>query len=362
MTDIDGFSMIDVVVSFDTTGSMYPCIAEVRRKVAQLAKELFGSIPELRIGVVAHGDYIDERNSYVTKHLPLTGDLDSICTFVTHVGPTHGGDGPECYERVLHEVREFNWRDGAQRILVMIGDAPPHERGVRTSDGFVSRFDWREEAESLRREGVTIHAVHALRRNSDGWWRKLSEIGGGAYLVLSQFSHINELIGAVAHHANGSLDEYENELGDIRFNKSLAMIFDQLRGGTGFRAVEYDTTHKSGLVPVHPARFQVLHVDESMPIRDFVNASGATFRTGRGFYEFTKPVLVQENKEVILVDRETGDMFSGSEARKLIGLPFGSRGKIYPRRTSADGYKVFIQSNSYNRVLFAGTEFLYETE
>jgi hypothetical protein len=60
-------SGIDILFSFDTTGSMYPCLAEVRRKLAALIKRLFAQIPDLRIGSIAHGDYCDERSSYVLK-------------------------------------------------------------------------------------------------------------------------------------------------------------------------------------------------------------------------------------------------------------------------------------------------------
>ena len=50
---------IDLVISFDTTGSMYPCLAVLRETVAKAVKRLFKDIPELRVGIIAHGDYCD---------------------------------------------------------------------------------------------------------------------------------------------------------------------------------------------------------------------------------------------------------------------------------------------------------------
>ena len=58
-----------------------------------------------------------------------------------------------------------------------------------------------------------------------------------------------------------------------------------------------------GLVPVDSARFQVLAVDERCDIRTFVQKNGLLFKTGRGFYEFTKPEKVSDKKEVVLVDK-----------------------------------------------------------
>ena len=43
------------------------------------------------------------------------------------------------------------------------------------------------------------------------------------------------------------------------------------------------------------------------------------FKAGRGFYEFTKPEVISQKKEVVLLDKATGDMFTGPEALDLIG-------------------------------------------
>ena len=47
---------IEVIFSFDTTGSMYPCLTQVRREVKETVKRLFKDVPDIRVGVIAHGD------------------------------------------------------------------------------------------------------------------------------------------------------------------------------------------------------------------------------------------------------------------------------------------------------------------
>src|SRR5438128_1244218 len=96
---------IEVVFSFDTTGSMYPCLTQVRRKIKETVTRLMAEIPGMRIGIIAHGDYCDKGSSYVTKHFKLSADAQAICKFVQEVGPTGGGDLPECYELVLSEAQ-----------------------------------------------------------------------------------------------------------------------------------------------------------------------------------------------------------------------------------------------------------------
>jgi hypothetical protein len=50
-------SNIEVVFSFDTTGSMYPCLTQVRRKIETTVSRLLNEIEGIRIGIIARGDY-----------------------------------------------------------------------------------------------------------------------------------------------------------------------------------------------------------------------------------------------------------------------------------------------------------------
>ena len=95
---------MEIVFSFDTTGSMSSYLDEVRRSVTEITERLFADIPALRMSIFAHGDYCDAATSYVTKHTELTKDVKSLCEFVKTVGATGGGDTPECYELVLRQV------------------------------------------------------------------------------------------------------------------------------------------------------------------------------------------------------------------------------------------------------------------
>ena len=60
-------------------------------------------------------------------------------------------------------------------------------------------------------------------------------------------------------------------------------------------------------------------MDSKVYIKEFVQQNSLIFKAGRGFYEFTKPEIISEKKEVVLLDKATGDMFTGPEAFDLIG-------------------------------------------
>lgn len=351
---------IDLVFSFDTTGSMYPALAEVRRKVSETTKALFKSIPNLRIGIIAHGDYCDARTSYVTKHLDLTDDAAAVDYFIKNVERTGGGDAPECYELVLQEARtRQHWRAGSKRVLVVIGDDVPHPPAHNPG-----KIDWRDELKKLSSDGILVHGVQALggyRTHATAFYAALASASGGFHLQLSQFGEATELLMAVAYQQQGAefLQAYEEEIVKSgKMTRSLSSIFDTLSRRdpkTGrYRSVKADAR------AVSPDRFQQVFVEEDQPIKDLVASIGAEFKVGRGFYEFTKKEKIQDYKEIIIVDNTSGDMFSGGAAREILGLTTGSpTSKVAP---SFDGakYSVFVQSTSANRKLIGGTRFLYE--
>ena len=358
---------IDVCLTFDTTGSMYPCLTQVRRAQKELVKRLFKDIPNLRVAVIAHGDYCDAGRPYVTKTLDFSSDKKKICKFIEGVESTYGGDAPECYELVLHESRALNWGTGRSKVIVMIGDDVPHGPDYRQN---TKKIDWRNELGLLLEMGITVYGVHAMpgcRRPSKKFYEEISRKTGGFYLTLDQFRTVVDLIMAVCYKqvGNEQLAAFEQEVKDGgRMNRNLDQILAKLTGRkpTSFKG-------KTGLKPVPAGRFQTMEIDNDMAIAPFVRAQGVTFKKGRGFYELTKPVLVQGYKEIILMDRETGDLFSGSQARDMLELPPQCDGGKDPMREDAklapvslDKFYVFIQSTSANRKLLKGTTFLYEVD
>ena len=46
---------IELVFSFDTTGSMSRVIQEVREKLKEMVRRLLADIPGIRIAIIAHG-------------------------------------------------------------------------------------------------------------------------------------------------------------------------------------------------------------------------------------------------------------------------------------------------------------------
>ena len=380
---------IDLLVSFDTTGSMYPVLTQVRREVEDFVKTMFNEFTDLRLGIIAHGDYCDRDNPYTIRAMEFTRDEKELCKFIRETKSTYGGDADECYELVLNTAHAvMKWRDDADKLFIMIGDASPHSPSYPQNK---MHIDWKEEAEDLRKKGIKVFSVHALayyRSSSRAFYKHVADTTGGVYLTLDMFNEIVDLIKATCYQQGGEekLNEFITVIKDSgRLTHSMDNNFKRLRGeeieecyDKYFRTSEYRGTRKikatpdgggvivkemEKLVPVLPGRFQVMTVDENCDIKSFVENNGITFKKGRGFYELSKAETVQQYKEVIMQDRETGEMFTGSQVREELGLqPQSEKGGVNERlhKDATKKFRVFVQSTSVNRKLMAGTTFLYE--
>lgn len=349
----------DVLIALDTTGSMSPCIMECRRRVKEMLPKLFSSIPDLRVGMIAFGDYCDEPHAIFTQE--LTSNQSELEKFVNTAPNTSGGDGDEFYEKILNLAQTFDWK-ADNKIFMLIADANPHAVGYRYA-GVSYYLDWQTEAQNLANLGVSIYPIQALgSKYSEPFYTKLATFSNGRKLNLNQFTDAVETIISVCYHKAGGLEEYKNELvSTFKMNRNLVALFRDLEIDVATPEFErYTKKDISGLVSVPPTRFQILNVDTITDIKTFVENQGITFRRGRGFYQFTKSELIQENKEVVLRNKLTGDMFTGAEARVYIGLPYGVRGQLRPMYFNE--YEVYVQSTSNNRKLMPRTKFLYENE
>ena len=59
----ENIGKLDMVIAFDTTGSMAAYIEAVRKEVSELVPRLFKDNEDLRLGIVAFGDYCDMKNA-----------------------------------------------------------------------------------------------------------------------------------------------------------------------------------------------------------------------------------------------------------------------------------------------------------
>lgn len=206
-------SISDVVVAFDTTGSMNSYIQAVREHVIDLIPRMFENTSNLRMSIVAFGDYcdMDSPTSFGTAYQlqPLTDDQSKLITFVQKAKATGGGDTPEFYELVMHKIiEETPWREGSVRSVLLIGDYGPHHVGyssVTRSRGMITnQIDWKKEAVKAKERNIKFDTLRI--RPSEKWYQELSEITGGVCVDFQSgnTSKVKEIIEATTYSRSSS--------------------------------------------------------------------------------------------------------------------------------------------------------------
>jgi hypothetical protein len=93
-------------------------------------------------------------------------------------------------------------------------------------------------------------------------------------------------------------------------------------------------------------------------IRPFILTKRMEYLKGSAFYQLTKTeARVSETKLIAIRNRTDGKIYSGIEARKLIGMPTSGNARLHPG--DHGNFDIFIQSESTNRKLVGGTGVLY---
>ncbi|WP_331729799.1 vWA domain-containing protein [Streptomyces sp. NBC_00073] len=123
----------------------------------------------------------------------------------------------------------------------------------------------------------------------------------------------------------------------------------------GADTVNEDTIKAAGLTPVDPSGYQLISVARDAGIREWVIESGNTYRTGCAFYQLSKSEKVQARKQIAVLEKKTDRVFTGPEARALLGLP-DVEVRVKPDHN--DDFTIFVQSTSVNRKLVPNTRLL----
>lgn len=199
--------VLDMVIAFDTTGSMAAYIEAVRQEVAELIPNLFKDNEDLRLGIVAFGDYCDMKNAQdfgdAYQCLIPTKNENDIIKFVRESKDTSGGDGDEFYELVIKKiVEETPWREGSTRAILLISDADPHPLGYTYKDYVVgNQIDWRKEAQKAAEMKIKIDTV-TIREAE--WYKELSQMTNGISVPFASGHKTARLVEA-ATNARGSI-------------------------------------------------------------------------------------------------------------------------------------------------------------
>ncbi len=141
---------VDVIFVFDVTGSMGDEIRSMIRKSEDFADEIASGGFDYRFSLVTFRDRV------VRGDYGFTSDVSTFKNWLSSLRAEGGGDTPENDLDALMYAMRLPARKDAQKVLILITDAPYHYRGDGT--------DWcshtaRDVREMMRRLGYSIYAI-----------------------------------------------------------------------------------------------------------------------------------------------------------------------------------------------------------
>ena len=201
-------NLTDIVIAFDTTGSMRSYIDSVKLHVKELIPKLFSQNPNLKISIVAFGDYCDmdsiTNNKFGKAYqvIDLTNNENDLIKFINSAKNTSGGDGDEFYELVIKKItEETTWRKGSNRSVLFIADDLPHKVGYKYG-GKIHTIDWRVEAKNAASKGIIFDTLTITHNVT--WYKELSSITGGVSLPFKNSAKTSQVMEAFSLSRGGS--------------------------------------------------------------------------------------------------------------------------------------------------------------
>jgi Mg-chelatase subunit ChlD len=144
---------MDLVLLFDSTGSMEGVLKQAKDRMIRMITVLEALVPGFRLSVITFRDREDA--DYVVRSIPLSHDHYAALCFLESVHAGGGGDMEEAVEVGLQAaVRQSSWNKGGHKVIVLFGDAPPHQEDVPQALDLIRGF---------RATGGTFHAVFTVK-------------------------------------------------------------------------------------------------------------------------------------------------------------------------------------------------------
>jgi Ca-activated chloride channel family protein len=279
-----GIGEIDLVFLVDETGSMGAYIEEVKQRLLEIIDALKRAplCQSLRLGLVSYRDHPPQDHSFASRVVPLTADIGTIREGVERMRASGGGDGPESVTDGLYDLVRLEWRPRAARVVVWVGDAPPH--GVEPSgdafpNGCPCGHHWYAQAENAREMGVVIHAVGCLPAllgyvGAEEVFKTVARTTRGLYLPLEAAPQLIPLITGVAEteldkqrieeHVAEVLARHQKELEPADDQERVRFVTEVLRGANVRpRGIVYDSA-RPGPPPLKFRDITALDVEEGI--------------------------------------------------------------------------------------------------
>ena len=227
---------VDIVFAMDLTGSMSGELSAMKSESKAIMNAVSVMAPDSRFGLVSYMDYDgiytttepgSTPETYTARYgdtagsgdypykldAPLTTDVDAVETAMNGLTLGWGADGPQDYSRIIYESysdSDIGFRPDAVKMLIVIGDAPPHDTnfdydGDSVPDntggdpgrdalmGTSDDLDFQTVVADAADNDIIILAVHGTGYGVEAW-KYMAEETSGAYFELDNAAELPDVI------------------------------------------------------------------------------------------------------------------------------------------------------------------------
>lgn len=224
---------LDILFSYDLTGSMSGIINAAQASSVELINRLEALGIDINYGVVSYMDYPNSYDSYgysatygsaasgdfaYKLDQPITDDTTAVLNAINALTLGFGADTPQDYTRIFYESYSdpnISWRDGARKILLNFADAVPHDdnlnEGVPGKTGEISTggdpgrdeimftpddLDLQTVLAEMADNEVTLIEAHASESDID-YWNYWTGITGGQTFIITSGNFVDDVYNSI---------------------------------------------------------------------------------------------------------------------------------------------------------------------
>lgn len=164
----------DLAICIDCTASMGAELAAAQGGIDDMMLFMNDVLDSLRVSIVAYRDRNDE---FEVKACPFSDNFAEVREFLWQFTADGGGDHPEAvYSAIQLAFTKLQWRESSEKVLVIVGDSPPHPGYGGASANLAKNA--RAAAE------VTTHTIQAKGKEVKHF-AEIAEAGGGRCVSLN---------------------------------------------------------------------------------------------------------------------------------------------------------------------------------
>lgn len=174
---------VDFVFLIDVTGSMQKYVDATKNNIATFAQKLASRGISYRLGLILFSDIINEVH-------PLTDDVNAFQNWLEGIRAAGGNDNKENALEAIEEASRMEYRPLSNRVLVIITDAPFHQRGEQGGYG-ITNMNKESAIELMEKNEMRLFAIvpNYLRD-----YEQMTRITrGGVFNIQNEFSTVLDL-------------------------------------------------------------------------------------------------------------------------------------------------------------------------